>query len=271
MTNKSFQIINHNIHFNWDKISADLLNVLGQILICSLVFWLILRGGSFLINRYLSGRRKKFNARTRTIANLVVNIFQYTVIFFYLSAILSILGIPVGTLIAGAGIFSLAIGMGAQGFISDLVNGFFILAEDQFDVGDIVQLSNNIGTVTQLGLRTTKLQATDGTIIFIPNRNIAIVQNLTQGGLGLDIDLKLALNNDLNKVLTLIKQVNQATNAQQYLLGKPQIVGLIAQEGTSCTYRIHFQVKVGKKDTVRNLFFKNYLQKLKAADVKFAD
>lgn len=271
MTTKSIQIINHSIHFNWDKISSDLLGVIGQLVFCTIIFLIILRGGTYLITRYLNSRKKKFAQRTQTIATLIVNIFQYTVIFFYLSAILSILGIPVGTLIAGAGIFSLAVGMGAQGFISDLVNGFFILTEDQFDVGDVVKLGDNIGTVIEFGLRTTRLRKADGTIIYIPNRNIAIVENLTEGGLGLDIDLKLALDNDIKKIKKIIKHVNNSVTAKGYLITSPQIIGLIAQDTNGCTYRIHFQVKVGEKDKVRNLFLAAYLKELTEKNIKFVN
>ena len=80
--------------------------------------------------------------RQKTISRLLENVFNYTLYFFLLYCILSILGLPVSSLLAGAGIAGVAIGMGAQGFLSDVINGFFILFERQLDVGDEVVLTN---------------------------------------------------------------------------------------------------------------------------------
>ena len=80
--------------------------------------------------------------RQKTISRLLENIFNYTLYFFLIYCILSILGLPVSSLLAGAGIAGVAIGMGAQGFLSDVINGFFILFERQLDVGDEVVLTN---------------------------------------------------------------------------------------------------------------------------------
>ncbi|TMR53418.1 mechanosensitive ion channel family protein, partial [Streptococcus pseudopneumoniae] len=79
--------------------------------------------------------------RQKTISRLLENVFNYTSYFFLLYCILSILGLPVSSLLAGAGIAGVAIGMGAQGFLSDVINGFFILFERQLDVGDEVVLT----------------------------------------------------------------------------------------------------------------------------------
>ena len=86
--------------------------------------------------------------RQKTISRLLENVFNYTLYFFLLYCILSILGLPVSSLLAGAGIAGVAIGMGAQGFLSDVINGFFILFERQLDVGDEVVLTNGPITVS---------------------------------------------------------------------------------------------------------------------------
>ncbi len=87
------------------------------------------------------------------------------------------MGVPVGTLIAGAGIFSLALGLGAQGFVSDIVTGAFILMEDQINVGDSVKIGTVEGTVSAVGIRTTRSHQCGRYFGFIPNRNITIVSN----------------------------------------------------------------------------------------------
>ena len=259
------------IEIDWSKISQNLLSIIWQLAITSLIFYLLSHFGHKIINNYLAKHNTVKNKRTRTITALINSVFQYTLIFFYLYGILSILGVPVGTLLASAGIFSLALGMGAQGFVSDLVNGFFILSEDQFDVGDLVQIGTNVGTVVQLGLRTTRLKGSDGSIIFIPNRNITIVQNLAHGGVALDINLDLDTKNDIDEVNKLIKECNRKIQPEKKtIVSGPTIVGVTEQTGKKFVYSIHFQVKPGKQSAVRNLYLSKYIEILQKNKIEFA-
>lgn len=260
------------IEIDWSKIGQHLLSTTWQLVITTLIFYLLSHFGHKLINNYLAKHNTIKNKRSKTITALINSIFQYTVIFFYLFGILSILGVPVGTLLASAGIFSLALGMGAQGFVSDLVNGFFILSEDQYDVGDLVQIGTNVGTVIQLGLRTTRLKGSDGSIIYIPNRNITIVQNLAHGGVGLDINLDLSTKNDLDKVNDLIKECNRNIKPEKKtIIQGPSIVGITEQTGQKFVYSIHFQVKPGKISAVRNLYLTKYIETLQKNGIEFAN
>lgn len=257
---------------DWNKIGQNLLSIIWQLAITTLIFYLLSHFGHKLINNYLAKRNTLKNKRSKTIAALINSIFQYTLIFFYLFGVLSILGVPVGTLLASAGIFSLALGMGAQGFVSDLVNGFFILSEDQFDVGDLVQIGTNVGTVVQLGLRTTRLKGSDGSIIYIPNRNITIVQNLAHGGVALDINLDLSTKNDIDKVTSLIKECNRNIQPEKKTIVQgPVIIGVTEQTGTKFVYCVHFQVKPGKNSAVRNLYLTKYIETLRENGIEFAD
>ncbi|MCC9882215.1 mechanosensitive ion channel family protein, partial [Streptococcus agalactiae] len=113
--------------------------------------------------------------------------------------ILSILGVPISSLLAGAGIAGVAIGLGAQGFLSDVVNGFFILLENQFDVGDIINVGTVSGTVTNVGIRTTQIHDFDGTLHFIPNRNITIVSNKSRSNMRAQIDIPLFVHTNLDQ------------------------------------------------------------------------
>lgn len=255
---------------DWSKISNNLLGTIWQLFLTTLIFYLINRIGKKVINQYVNDRKAK-NKRTKTITALINSIFHYTVLFFYLFAVLSILGIPVGTLLASAGIFSLALGMGAQGFVSDLVNGYFILSEDQFDVGDTVKIDSQVGTVVQLGLRTTRLKGSDGSIIYIPNRNISIVQNMAHGGISLNINLELDAGNDFEEVKKIIKQVNSTIQPEKKTLVQgPTIVGISNQNGNDVTFTVHFQVKPGKESAILNLYLSNYIAALQKNDIKFA-
>lgn len=252
---------------NWNEILHSLLSNLWQLLITSLLFWLLWFIGKKLISKYFFSQRqtRKMSQRTQTIARLASNIFQYTILLFYLYAVLSILGVPIGTLLASAGIFSLALGLGAQGFVSDIVNGFFILNEDQYNVGDQVKIGDQCGQVVELGLRTTRIKDRNGSLIFIPNRQISVVKNLSRGGAGIDIDLSLPIETDLTQVREIIAKVDQAAPFAKQLKQPPQIIGIVKQFQDRLLYRVHLQVPAGQAAVSKDYYWSHYLQALQAA------
>lgn len=270
MKNLDFKIA--GISIDVDKLFTSGVTILWKLLISTLVFYLVSHFGRKIIKRYLDKHNDKLvlSKRSQTISALVNSLFRYTMVFFYVYSILTILGIPVGTLIASAGIFSLAIGLGAQGFMSDLVNGFFILSEGQYDVGDNVEIGTETGTVTQLGLRTTQIVTTDGTLIFIPNRQISIVRNLTHGGIGLNLDMNLDADTDLKQLTSLLDQADEKlTDLHDKLVSGPTLIGVVGQQGQTITYRVHFQVKPGFEGKIRQAYWQTYLQCLRVNQVKF--
>lgn len=259
---------------NWNEVLHNLLGKSVHLVITSLIFFIIWRIGRNLINKFVinnSNFQTKMTGRRRTLSELSINLFQYTLLFFYLYGALSILGLPVGTLLASAGIVSLAIGMGAQGFVSDLVNGMNILSEGQFDVGDIVKIGNYTGTVVSLGLRTTRLKSSDGTVTYIPNRNITVVENVTRGGIGVDVKLQLNAENDLNLVNQAIKNANKDLEGafKKVIKRGPIIIGIVEQDGLLLTYQIHFQVVSGSEAKVKNAYLTKYIEELQKEKIKF--
>lgn len=259
------------MHFNWEQISADLISIVWRLLITTIIFYLLAHWGRKIIARCLTGHKKPKNKRTRTITALITSAFQYTVIFFYLFGVLSILGVPIGALLASAGIFSLALGLGAQGFVSDLVNGFFILSEDQFDVGDTVVINQEVGTVVQLGLRTTRIKTSNGAIVFIPNRNITVVKNLAHNAVPLTISLQLAADNNFTKVSQLLAQTNaQLRPPHGTVMAKPEIIGLTAQTGQTVTFAVSLKVKPDQQSRIKNFYLLAYLKALQEHQIKLA-
>ena len=129
-------------YLNKLDITAIIENILTKVLSLLLLFLLFYMAKKLLhtmVQRIVKPSLKMSRhdvGRQKTISRLLENVFNYTLYFFLLYCILSILGLPVSSLLAGAGIAGVAIGMGAQGFLSDVINGFFILFERQLDVGD---------------------------------------------------------------------------------------------------------------------------------------
>src|SRR5437870_5594699 len=118
--------------------------------------------------------------QVRTVASVVTSIRVFVVFFVAALEVLSLLGLNLGPMLASAGIAGLAIGFGAQTLVHDFINGFFILLENQYDIGDTVRVAGVKGTVERMSLRQTVLRDEDGTVHIVPNSAIQIVSNTTR-------------------------------------------------------------------------------------------
>ncbi|MET3644817.1 mechanosensitive ion channel family protein [Streptococcus gallinaceus] len=247
-------------------VEAILMNLIS-IVILYLLFLVLRRLIKFIAKKAVqsTGRLSSQDlGRQKTVIRLVENILQYTLVFLFIYCILAICGLPVSSLLAGAGIAGVAIGLGAQGFLSDLVNGFFILIERQFDVGDSVRLTNGpitvSGKVVSVGIRTTQIRDADGTLHFIPNRNILVVSNKSRGDMRVQIDLPLPSRVDLNLVTSLIETVNQERLPQYEAIKNCLILGPQTTETGQFSYRIHLFVTNGQQSQVYHDFYGYYQQ-----------
>jgi small-conductance mechanosensitive channel len=115
--------------------------------------------------------------RARTMGSVLGNLITWTVYTIAITMILSELGVAVGALIAGAGIIGAALGFGAQNLVRDLLSGLFIVLEDQYGVGDKVDLGEASGVVENVGLRVTQLRDSKGTLWYVRNGEILRVGN----------------------------------------------------------------------------------------------
>ncbi|MEY8442337.1 mechanosensitive ion channel family protein [Lactobacillaceae bacterium 24-114] len=256
---------------SWHKISQQFFSKLLLIVITMIIFFFLLWLGRIIINHiFIDANYSKFirsSNRVATIHALTLNIYRYTCYFFLLYAILSEIGVPVGTLIAGAGIFSIALGLGAQGFVSDMVTGFFILLEQQLDVGDVVKIDSIKGTVTALGLRTTQITSSDGTLNYIPNRNITTVQNYSRNNMVANVDIRITPKTPLDKVAEIIKEENQKlVKTTPELRSQPTIVGPVNSNGR-LIFRVTITTENGVQDKIASKFLADYLKALRAQNI----
>lgn len=199
-------------------------------------------------------------ARQQTLVKLFFSLIDYIAFFLMGYWFLLIWGVPITSLLAGAGLAGLAIGLGAQGFLNDLINGLFILIERQYDVGDKVKLLTISGTVTNLGIRTTQILDADGTVHFVPNRNITLVSNLSRQAMRVQVDLPLAFSENSRAVTAIIDQVNQTQLPKHpEVLESPVIKGhLLTDQGIN-VFRIEFLVENGQQAHTYQAFY-NYYQ-----------
>ena len=122
------------------------------------------------------------SARVLTLSRLTLSVFQYLTVFLYIYTILGIFGLPVASLLAGAGIVGVGLGFAGRDLMTDIINGFFIIVEHQVNVGDTVNFKNLdiTGTVMVIGIRSLTLKTSAGALVFVPNRNITALANLSR-------------------------------------------------------------------------------------------
>ena len=252
--------------FNFEESLMLLISKGIKLLILLIIFLLSKKIINFLF-KHTVGRSLSWtiqtSARKKTIEHPLHNCMNYILYFFLVYWLLSILGVPVSSLLAGAGLAGVALGLGAQGFLSDVVNGFFILLEDQFEVGDSVEVGAITGLVSTMGIRTTQIRGFDGTLHFIPNRNITIVSNKSRGDMRAQIDIPVYTSTDINKVTSIIQQVNK-DNIENYpeIIGSPNIIGLTSKPSGQLVFRVDIFTKNGQQVHIYAEFLKLYHEAL---------
>ena len=147
--------------------------------------------------------------QVRTVGAVLTSIGVFVIIFVALLMVLSVFNLNLGPMLASAGIAGLAIGFGAQTLVHDFINGFFILLENQYDIGDTVRIAGVKGAVERMTLRTTVLRDEDGTLHTVPNSSIQIVSNATRDWSQLALRVVVAYSESSDKVVKLLNEVGQ--------------------------------------------------------------
>lgn len=194
---------------------AGMLRQAGIIVLQLILIWigyLIAKGiGRRMILRSFEKvreRGKVKEGRAAVLERLMLSILSYTLGFIVIVVVFGIFGLPIGGLIAGAGVVGLAVGFGAQGIVSDVVTGFFILTEKWADVDDYVITGGLDGVVEEIGLRTTQIRDYDGILHFIPNRNIENLSNYSRGDMRALVDMGISYNHNADEAISIAKDVS---------------------------------------------------------------
>jgi len=166
----------------------------------------------------------------RTLAGVIDSVGVTIVIFIALLQILPEFGVNMGPLLASAGIAGLAIGFGAQALVKDVINGFFILVENQYNVGDVVRLAGVKGSVEAMTLRRTVLRDADGTLHTVPNSQITVVSNLTRDWAQVTIHVATAYGENTDRVIQLLREVGaelrKDPDLADLIVAEPEVPGI---------------------------------------------
>ncbi|AYW48520.1 mechanosensitive ion channel family protein [Tetragenococcus osmophilus] len=238
---------------NWTELTGTVISKILAVLALTILFAILIRLADYFIDRgFRMNKKKKQNEiRVKTIKTLSKNVARYTLGFFYIYSLLSSLGVPVGSLLAGAGIAGLAIGLGAQGFMNDVINGFFIIIEQQFNVGDYILLTDIAldGTVISVGLRTLQLQSFDGTVHFIPNRNITTISNMSRFDMRVLVEVRVKPSEGIEGIQQAIERANQqiVDEYSEYIQTPPAIFGVVDLGNSNFAVRTIMYVTNGQQ------------------------
>jgi small conductance mechanosensitive channel len=148
--------------------------------------------------------------QVRTVTSVFTSVGVFAIVFVAILMVLSVFNFNLGPMLASAGIAGLAIGFGAQTLVHDFINGFFILLENQYDLGDVVRIAGVKGTVERMSLRNTVLRDEDGTVHIVPNSSIQIVSNATRDWSQLALRVVVAYGEPSDKIVRLLIEVGEA-------------------------------------------------------------
>ncbi len=147
--------------------------------------------------------------REDTLIRVFALVVTYSIIGIAVVMILQEVGIPVEPILAGAGIFGIAIGFGSQFLIRDIINGFFLIMENQYRIGDLVRFESISGKVEDIKLRITTLRDMDGTVHYIPNGEIKKVSNYSKSISNINMKIPVAYDSDMDLVINTINKVGE--------------------------------------------------------------
>ena len=181
-----------------------------KIVVVVVVAFVLIRLLRLVTNRLVSYSARESGTRAqqlRTVAGVSTSVGIFVIIAIAVMQVLPLFGINMGPLLASAGIAGLAIGFGAQTLVHDVINGFFILLENQYSIGDVVQIAGVKGSVESMTMRRTSLRDDDGTVHIVPNSEIKIVSNLTRDWAQVALHISVAYGEESDRIVKLLQEV----------------------------------------------------------------
>jgi small-conductance mechanosensitive channel len=184
--------------------------------------------------------------RGQTLVPLLESVSRYVIYFGSVLTMLNVLGWPTAPILASAGVVGLAVGLGAQSFVTDVVSGFFILFEEQYFVGDIVQIGDAAGRVEAINIRNTQIRDEHGKLYIVPNGQIKTVINFSKGYVNAVVDIKVPTTSNLEAVMRDMLEAGKRLRARrQEVMEETVIKGLVDLTPSDMVIRAVTKVKPG--------------------------
>lgn len=229
------------------KIIMILIYIIAAIIVISILNKVIEQ--AFKIqNKSRKGNKK----RSETLISLVQNVVKYIVWFIVITTILSKFGISVEGIIASAGVVGLAVGFGAQTIVKDIITGFFIIFENQFDVGDYVKINSGgttvaEGTVKSIGLRSTRINTISGELTILPNGSMGEITNFSITNGTSIVAIPVSIEENLDHVEKELNKLFTSLRSKYYLfVSDPVVEGIDSIDNNKVTIRISAETIPGE-------------------------
>ncbi|HEY3409720.1 MAG TPA: mechanosensitive ion channel family protein [Propionicimonas sp.] len=185
---------------------------------------------------------ERYEQRISTVSSLLRNLTSIIIGAILVLTIMAVFDIPLAPLLASAGVGGIALAFGAQSLVKDFLSGIFMIMEDQYGVGDLIDTGEVRGTVEEVGLRVTRVRDATGTVWYVRNGEILKLGNQSQGWSTAIIDVPVAYDEDAGKVIGILEQVATDIDAdpafEDVLLEKPTVAGVNAVTATTMSIRM---------------------------------
>mgnify|MGYP002639204023 CR=1 FL=1 len=237
-----------------------------------IIVWIVIGLISIVIVRqilYKVFKIKDRGARSLTVGKLVSSISKYLIWFIIFMIILSELNVDITAFIASAGVLGLAIGFGAQSVVKDFISGFFIIFEESFNVGDVIEIDNFKGTVLDLGFRTTKVKDWKGDIKIVRNGDINSMINFSKAESTAVVNFGVSYKTDLNDFKEKMEIfIESITGKYPVVIEPPRFLGVTDLADSSINMRViaktfanqHYQVERDIRSDLVLFFRKNDIE-----------
>ena len=244
------------LQVDWQQLAAEWLSKglrIALILILAYAGIRLVRIAARAVGKAMDGEgRLRFAARQQRVATVTRLVKRTGTIIIFIVAMLTILAelkVSVTPLLASAGIVGVALGLGTQSLVKDVLAGFFILLEDQFAISDLVTIAGITGTVEQMSLRKTNVRDFNGTLYVVPNSEIRVVSNISKDWSRLIVDVGVAYDTDLTRAMSVLgevsKQLVSVPEFEANVLEPPDVMGVMSLDNSAITLRVAVKVKPG--------------------------
>jgi small-conductance mechanosensitive channel len=248
-----------------------------RIVLIAIITLIVIKGVKVLANRLqVAFSRQKVDEeskkRASTLSSVIRHLLTVVILVVATMTILGQLGVEIGPILAAAGIVGLAVGFGAQSLVKDIINGFFILLEDQIRVGDVVQIAGKGGLVEKVNLKMTILRDFSANVHYIPNGNIDVVTNMTKDYSRYVFDIGVAYREDVDEVMKIIREVDEELrkdpSCSDDILEPLEIFGLDQFADSAIIIKARYKTKAIKQWGVAREFNRRLKRKFDEKDIE---
>ena len=245
-----------------DFIRINTMRLISTGIAIAIIFVLVLLL-NVITNRFI---RKAKNRRAVTLAKLIQSIFRYMIFIIGFIALIATWGYNVSTLLAGAGIMGLVIGLGSQSLIADLLSGVSIVFENFYEIDDIIEINGFKGKVVEIGLRSTQILNWKGELKIVANGEIKELINYSRNFSVADVTVTISYQDDINRTITLLEDKLPALKGlYPQIIDGPTVVGVRNLSVNGVDLGIiaktkaeqHYAVERGMRRYIRQLFSEN--------------